>query len=77
MNHFTPIPGTSLAINWATVDPNCNWVTIDYWGSMEQHYELPSASLDVKYWHSPKCNNIAQLVNYFENWCDMIFERPN
>ncbi len=81
MNQFTPIPGTSLAINWATIDPKFRIATIDRSGYCEAWEGMPVPKNDGFVWiFGGKSVCVFHNLNNnqsFDNWRDLIFERPN
>lgn len=76
-SQFTPIPGTFVAINWATIPAHYKFVTVSQCLEIAAHITKPTAKSNG-YWQSDG-NRILQGGNDFthlENWQTLIFERP-
>ena len=76
---FTIIPGTGTAIYWPDIDPKFKFVTVDYNGQVDAWEKKPEAIPNQMFWATggngitlfEKLNDIQ-----FENWQELIFERP-
>lgn len=73
---FTPIPGTNVAINWATIPGYYQFVTVNDLGAVQAHIIEPELRLN-SYWSDGVGSLFICDVNEKPyNWQTLIFERP-